>query len=448
MPAILECPMSLRHRIPAGAAVLLLSAPFALPLSSREPARRIVTTGTAAVRERETAQTTIVISAETLANLPGPRKIDELIATLPSNRRTSVGSLPDGWNAEQKGRQIRMFGPARDSVYGRLDLDGNYTKDYAGKQATLQSGFGGVLDEPIRVTMPLWPRVDPTPDLEGILTYPPSAAPGQPLLIGVSPSYRTGVWSVSTDIGTVPLIPIESLLDVPASNLPIALNTLRGSQALGDLLARPEPRPYITVFPDSGGYRRVTFTDRWGEKTVDAPLPIAAAPFTSQPPAVTSVARFVFGGQSVCVGGSFPDLQTPYRLVLDGTTPLDAWGASRSHAMIGIPDTIAPGPHTIGLSSSSTTVTVGILRLDASIDQNKLWRGESTTLRLGVTGTDRPVPISVLNRTPGIISIDGGARQTVTTPGGVNNAVSKGVTGTQRGDFSIDVRVNVPGCGQ
>jgi hypothetical protein len=440
--------MSLGHRLPAAAAALLLSAPFALSLSSREPARRIVTTGTAAVRERATAQTTIVISAESIQNLPGPRRIDELIATLPDNRRTSVGSVPEGWNVEQKGRQIRLFGPARESVYGRLDLDGNYTKDYAGKQATLQSGLGGVRDEPIKITLPLWPRVDPTPDLEGILTYPPTAAPGEPLLIGVSPSYRTGVWSVSTDIGTVPLIPIESLLDVPATDLPIALNNLRGSQALTDLLARPAPRPYITAFPDSGGYRRVTFTDRWGEKTVDAPLPITATQYTPQPPAVTSVAPFVFGGQSVCVAGSFPDLQAAYRLVLDGTTPLDAWGASHSHAMIGIPDAIAPGPHTIGLSGSSTTVTVGVLRLDASIDQNKLWRGESTTLRLGVTGTDRPIPISVLNRTPGIISIEGGARQTVTTPGGVNNAVSKSVTGTQRGDFSIDVRVNVPGCGR
>jgi len=306
-----------------------------------------------------------------------------------------------------------------------------------------------VLDEPIKITLPLWPRVNPTPDLEGILTYPPAAAPGQPLLIGVSPSYRNGVWRASTDSGTVPLIPIESLRDLPtSSDLPVALNNLRGSQALTDLLARPAPRPYIGVFPDSGTYRRVTFTDRWGEMTVDAPLPITAVPYMPQPTTVISASPFVFAGQSVCVGGSFPDLQAPNGLVLDGMTPLDAWGASRTHAMIGIPDTIAPGPHTIGVSGSSTTVTVGVLRLDASIDQNKLWRGESTTLRLGVTGTDRPIPISVLNRTPGIISIDGGARQTVTTPGGPNNAVSKSVKGTQRGQFSIDVRVNVPGCGQ
>jgi len=436
-----------RHRsFPAAVALFLIFA-CSSSLSSREPVR-IVTTATAAIRERSNANTSIVISAETLENLPGPRRIDQLLANLPDDRRTSVGSLPEGWTAEQRGRQIRLSGPARENVYGRLDLDGNYTRDYAGKQATLQSGLEGVLDEPIKIVLPVLPRVEPTPDLDGILIFPPSAAPGQPFLIGVSTSYRNGVWRASTDSGSVPLLPMESLRDIDAApQLPSALAGMRGSAALGSLLTRKAPRPFITVFPESGTFRRVTFTDRWGEVTVDAPLTIAPSSSAPSGTSVSSAAPFVFAGQAVCVGGSFPDLDAPYGLVLDGMTPLDAWGASRTHAMIGIPDSIAPGSHTIGVAGSSTTVTVGVLRLDASIDQNKLWTGESTTLRLRVTGSERPIPISVLNRTPGIIAIDGGARQTVTTPGGAENAVSKSVKGTQRGEFSIDVRVNVPGCG-
>jgi len=64
-----------------------------------------------------------------------------------------------------------------------------------------------------------------------------------------------------------------------------------------------------------------------------------------------------------------------------------------------------------------------------------------------VVGTDKPLPIGVLNRTPGIISIDGGVQQTVTIAGGRDNSITRGVKGIHRGDFSILYAVSHAGCG-
>jgi len=155
------------------------------------------------------------------------------------------------------------------------------------------------------------------------------------------------------------------------------------------------------------------------------------------------VSPFTFAGQAACVSGCFPDYALGYGLKLDGATELSPWGLSPTSAMIGIPNTTSPGQHTITSADGSSTVTLGVLTIEGSIDQNKLWTGQSTTMRLRVLGTDVATPFDVLNRTPGIIDIEGGVRQQVTTPGGPDNAVTRGVKGIHRGDFSILYSVNV-----
>ena len=68
-------------------------------------------------------------------------------------------------------------------------------------------------------------------------------------------------------------------------------------------------------------------------------------------------------------------------------------------------------------------------------------------MRLQVLGTDKPVPLGILDRTPAIISISGGVKQSVSTPGGATNAVTRDVKGIQRGNFTIVYSVNADGCG-
>lgn len=409
----------------------------------------VVTTGSMIVRERSSSVSSIGITA--IEQLPGTRSIDQLIATLPSDHPLTSGSVPEGWTATQKGRQITATGPGMSEVNLRFDFKGNNLDDYVGKDATIQSGFGKQLNEPLKIKIQLQPRVDVTPYLDGILTPPPQATPGQPFLIGIGDPYRQGTWELgTTDGGHVPLLPQETLRDMSVikSGTPQALSGMRGTDGLAGLLARPAPRPFITAYPTMGSFTRARFTDRFGDVLVDAPLTIATGSPQGTSRKLTGSAPFAFAGQAACVSGAFPTFADPYGLLLDGKTVLLPWGASQTTVMLGIPDSTTAGEHTISDPSGSSSITIGILRVEGTIDQDKLWKGDSTTMRLRVVGTDQKMPLGVLNRTPTIIDIEGGVQQTVTTAGGANNTITRGVKGIHRGDFSILYSVSTAGCGR
>jgi hypothetical protein len=437
-------------RVQASRASRVAILGLALFLTPAVGARRtpaIVTSGAIVVRERSSTVTTIGVSA--LEQLPGSRSIDTLIATLPSDRPLTPAHVPDGWKSVQKGRQLTASGPAMTGVDLRYDVKGLYVDDYAGKDATIQSGFGGKMDDPAKLKIQLLPPVDVTPNLQGILTLPPQGISGQPLLIGVTDPYRRGTWHFTTPGGeSVPLLPLEALrdLDVIPPGTPQALYNLRGTDGLHNLLMRPAPRPFITTYPN-GGFTRARYVDPFGELLVDGPVSIAPMPPATGARQFTAGSAFVFAGQAACISGRFPTFNDPYGLLLDGKIPLQPWGASPTTVMLGIPDGTAAGPHTISDPDGSSRITVGVLTVEGTLDQNKLWKGESTTMRLRVVGTDRQLPIGVLNRTPGIIDIDGGVDQTVTTTGGKDNVITRGVKGIHRGDFSIVYTVSHAGCG-
>jgi hypothetical protein len=438
--------MTKKTRLFGGSTLALAGASILVARLGATPVPHVTVTGQLAARERASNVTTI--SGDLLEQLPTGRKFDQVVAQLPESRDVQPGYLPEGWRAEQNGRSVRMWGPALDHVRFRLDLKGTFTSDYAGKAATLQSSYLTTKDDPLKLTITLWPKVEATPNLEGILTLPPQGAPGQPMLIGVAPGYRDGRWDFSTNGGTMPLIPVEQLKDMPViKSVPQSLYQFRDSGAMAPLLSHPAPRPYITAFPEMGAFTSARYTDPWGEVTVDAPVTMTPASPAAGARVLSSASSLTFAGQAACVSGRFPTFNDAYGLLLDGKTELQPWGASSTTIMLGIPDNTPAGPHTIGTPDGSSKVTVGVLTVEGSLDQNKLWRGESTTMRLRVVGTDRQFPLAVLNRTPDVIGIDGGVRQLVTTPGGSDNAVTRSVTGIHRGNFTIVYSVNAAGCG-
>jgi hypothetical protein len=213
------------------------------------------------------------------------------------------------------------------------------------------------------------------------------------------------------------------------------------------LLKRPAPQPFVTVYPP-GGFSRVRYTDPFGEVLVDAPLDLTAVPSTVCPLSVGGGSALTFAGQAACVSGCFPDAASAFGLMMDGTTELAPWGISSTTLMLGVPADTPPGVHTITLPGSSQSITIGLIAMEGSLDQTKLWRGESTTMRLRVLGTEQPFPLTILNRTPGIIDLEGGTYQVLQAPGGLENAVSRSVRGIQRGNFAITYSVNTPGCGR
>ena len=87
-----------------------------------------------------------------------------------------------------------------------------------------------------------------------------------------------------------------------------------------------------------------------------------------------------------------------------------------------------------------------VVGVQGTIDTDVLWRGQSTPVTFFVTGTERPFPMKIENKTPGIISMAGGNSQIKMTSGGADNKVSDQVTGIKVGDFDISYSINTGDC--
>jgi hypothetical protein len=237
-------------------------------------------------------------------------------------------------------------------------------------------------------------------------------------------AYRDGTWQLVADGG------------------PVALSPFAGAGVVAG------QEPFTVTLPPSLAGLRAVYLDPFGERIIDAAIEMRAAAAVDCTLSVRSAAPFAFAGQTACVSGCFPDPASWYGLMLDGSVRLVPAAASRTTVVLSIPPDAAAGRHTIAPAADGEgSVTVGVLQLEGSIDQNMLWRGQSTLMRLRILGTDRPLPLVVTNKTPQIITIEGGEAQTITTPGGADNAVTRSVRGIQKGNFQIDYSLSQPGCG-
>jgi hypothetical protein len=332
------------------------------------------------------------------------------------------------------------------------------------------------------------PKVELRTAIDGILTLPPRLTDG-PLLGSIAPQFAGGTWTLrfpdnpffesvqalQVQIGATPL------LEGPDGSWTIPLSNAHAIETLGTLI-NGRPGDFITrhyVWWQGFGLREaleqsplrntpalqeliekmrqaermsaiIEYSDPWGEKLVQAPFPIdVALDLPDGVPAETRGDRLALAGQGVCVSGWFPDESAWFGLTLDGQ-PLVPLAASGRTAVLGVPDKTSPGSHTIGWKGRDGTTgsaEVTVLGVEGSIDQNELWRGQSTTMRLRIVGSAEQVPLEITNRTPTTIQVDGGVRQVVSTSGGAENLITRSVRGIMRGNFNIDFRLDLPACG-
>jgi hypothetical protein len=126
---------------------------------------------------------------------------------------------------------------------------------------------------------------------------------------------------------------------------------------------------------------------------------------------------------------------------------LHAYAGSPTSVQIHMPGDLMAGPGSIEMGGAPTPFRFRILAVLGSIDQNLLWKGESTTMRLEILGTPEPLPIEIVNWAPGVIDLEGGVRQVVSSSGGSSNALQRGVRGIQKGNFTISYRLQREPCG-
>ncbi|NNE99163.1 MAG: hypothetical protein HKN25_09110 [Pyrinomonadaceae bacterium] len=169
---------------------------------------------------------------------------------------------------------------------------------------------------------------------------------------------------------------------------------------------------------------------------------------------ITRASKYVFEGRNLCVCGCYSmadvdDIDDAIPVFsLDGK-PITPVSLSSTTATIRIPEGTAPGEHTISfvtLNDQKQSLKFRVLKLNGSIDQNALLRGESTTMRLQILGTEESLPLNITNKTPGVITITGGVKQVVKTTGGSSNTVQRNVKGIRVGDFKIDYSLDASPC--
>jgi hypothetical protein len=274
------------------------------------------------------------------------------------------------------------------------------------------------------------PETPPAPTLAELLQLPPLVFPGgelylQPLDLARTPA--GGVWTIAGRTAR--------WLETPGGPR-IALN-LPGTLAAGD--------PVRVRYVDPAGRTVVDLPAAPGVTVVDPPDP-------GRPePRLSGGAPRTFTGQLLCVCGAFPGERSRCGLRLDGRPLGEPVSASDFLVLVRIPEDVPPGPHEItgdpaaGFNGQDRA-TFKALTVQGSIDQNELWRGQSTAMRLRVLGDDARLPLRLRNHTPATIRLEGGDDQEITTPGGSDNAIQRKVKGIHRGDFRISYELAVEPC--
>ncbi len=199
----------------------------------------------------------------------------------------------------------------------------------------------------------------------------------------------------------------------------------------------------------------INYKDRFGElifksqlkDTVFIPAPKDCDSFV-----VRACDKYAFKGRTLCACGCFDESQgngfTYDGFTLDGKEILPLAGSKTSTTMYLSPD-LAPGEHTLTYTNkrgTKSSVKFNVLEVKGAVDQDKLWTGQSTTMRLQIIGTQNKLPIEVENKTPDIIRLTGGDKQVIDTSGGATNLITRGVRGIQRGDFTINYKLDIPPC--
>ncbi|MEZ5344661.1 MAG: hypothetical protein R2681_03800 [Pyrinomonadaceae bacterium] len=172
---------------------------------------------------------------------------------------------------------------------------------------------------------------------------------------------------------------------------------------------------------------------------------------------MTQATKYVFEGRRLCVCGCFTkgdklDIQDRLTVfTLDGKT-ITPSSLGPTTATFLIPEGTAPGLHKIGYTDPDDDryildeIDFRVLKLNGAIDQSALLRGESTTMRLQILGTEDKLPLRITNKTPKIIDITGGVMQTTPTSGGSDNKIERQVKGISPGNFAIDYSVDSAPC--
>ncbi len=382
-----------------------------------------------------------------------------------SLRGLVVNRVDEGWQHDGRGT---FTGPARDSVYismgylDRIQLD---------SRLKIKVKFsGGLFSDTIPVQQ--WSGFQPGRRLDSWDGLPDRVTPGEqiyfttPPLSGPEAGLRWDSGSLNTRT-RIQMFDTGNYGDARrALDAGIRMKYDRQSGRLDfdyDYQYEDGRESGAMRVPDNFDARRgctMRAFDPWGVELYNYDWkPQVSAPMTPTHtviPSIDQVSPWVLPGGNACACGTFPSPEAWEGVQLGGRS-LPIISGSSSLIEFTLPADFSVGQHDWGFSADysenaeeAPNPTDGkasnVLGVSGTIDQDKLWRGESTPVTFFVTGTDRPFPMRIENHTPGIITMAGGNSQFKLTSGGAENKISDQVTGIKVGDFSITYSINTGDC--
>lgn len=87
-----------------------------------------------------------------------------------------------------------------------------------------------------------------------------------------------------------------------------------------------------------------------------------------------------------------------------------------------------------------------LLELSAQVDAGALASHGAAELWVEIAGTEQPVAVRLTNHTPGVVFLEGGDEQVVTSTGGRDNHVALQLFAHRAGDFQIDYELPAGAC--
>ncbi len=278
--------------------------------------------------------------------------------------------------------------------------------------------------------------------------------PSVVVAVAMAPKAKKGyVVGQGGDARSVAFAPVQC--QSPAEQ-PEAMQTARGHEtAMGSIrnikalvVTIPQDhkpgQPFPVIFKDPAG-RIVLSVDNVEGVRVVPPRPRPADPR----PRLDAAPEYSIAGRSVCACGYFPDARSRGGLLFDERA-VQPVSVSSQMAILPLPATVTPGRHPISGSKeagfSEKVVYTNVVQVNGRLDATKLRSGQATQMELVIVGTDKPLPLRIVNKTPRVISIGGQVDQTLTTSGGNPNRLVQTVNSVGPGNFGIDFSLAADRC--
>jgi hypothetical protein len=333
--------------------------------------------------------------------------------------------LPADWQWKWDGRILSAWGPeTRLPVWLRFGV-GDSPPPSQGDVVVFLDGKRTYRKKGIPVNPR--PKVTVSDRFESIVQLPPRVSPGDVVEFEVLDPAKTpagGTWTVGG---------ADAVREVDSFRYRL---TISESLKIGGRLSLSYTDPYGFDL-----YKTLEYED------VEIVLPADV----EERPEISGVTEMAFPGSRFCAQGYYPTIESRYGLMLDGI-PLGKPSASSSHVVIHrIPPKTPPGDKVVSGDPAKgfegeNKHQITVINIKGAIDRNELLKGESTPLSLWVEGTDVPITLELSNKTPQVVSLDGGELQEITTSGGAVNKVQKMVHAVSPGDFKLKYSLTLESC--